>query len=264
MSLLAALGFAAAAHTAFQLIVSAFLLARGGALDIVTLGAAEALAYMATTFAVLRVYEHGASSRTALGLRPTLPGLALVGFGLGLSLKIPAESLTRLVEHFFPTSDEELLARAALYRTDDWVSLIGLTATVCLVAPLVEELLFRGALYGRLTKTSALRAAVVTGLTFVVMHTDVRHWPALMVVASVLSYLRLVSGSLLPCLCLHVAFNAAGVLALVTGKASATRSLDVSLIWSSASWLVAALLIVALVRLADDPSAAAARAEDRG
>jgi membrane protease YdiL (CAAX protease family) len=260
----AALGFAAACYFALQLIVSAFAALREGPLDIVTLGAAEALAYLGTTFLVLRIYERGASSRTALGLRPTLPGLALVGLGLGFSLKLPAESLAALTERFFPRSDSELLARAALYRADDLVKVVGLTLVVCLVAPLVEELLFRGALYGRLAKASAPGAAVVTGFAFVVMHADVRHWPSLIVVASVLGYLRVASGSVLPCVCLHVAFNAAGVLALVSGVASPIRPLDVPLIWIFATWLIAGVLVLALVRLADDPGAAQARAEDRG
>lgn len=264
MSPLAALGFAAACHIALQLIVWAFSLARGAALDIVTLGAAEALAYVGTTFVVLRIYEHGTSSRSGLGLRPTALGLAGAGFALGLALKLPAESLTAVVERFYPPSDSELLARSALLRTDSLKEVISLTLVACLIAPLVEELFFRGALYGRLAKTSPSRAAVITGFAFVVMHSDVRHWPALMIVALVLGYLRVASGSVLPCLCLHVAFNASGVLALVSGVASPTRPLALSFVWVAASWVATALLVAALVRLADEPGAARARAEDRG
>lgn len=264
MSPLAALGFAAACHLSLQLIVSAFALTRGAALDIVTLGAAEALAYVGTTFVVLRIYEHGASSRSGLGLRPTALGLAGVGLVLGFTLKLPAESLTAVVERFFPPSDSELLARSALFRTGSLREVIGLTLIACLVAPLVEELFFRGALYGRLAKTSATRAAVVTGFAFVVMHSDVRHWPALIVVAVVLGYLRVASGSVLPCLCLHVAFNASGVLALVSGVASPTRPLELSFVWVAASWVMTAVLVAALLRLSDEPGAARARAEDRG
>ena len=155
MSPLAALGVAAACHVALQLIVSAFVHVRGGALDIVTLGAAEALAYLVTTFLVLYVYERGSNSRSSLGLRPTLPAFAVIGFGLGLCLKLPAESLTAVVERFFPPSDAALLGRAALFRTDTLGKVVGLTLVACLIAPLVEELLFRGALYGRLAKASA-------------------------------------------------------------------------------------------------------------
>jgi membrane protease YdiL (CAAX protease family) len=250
-------------HAALQLLIALFSLIRGGTLDIVTLGAAQALAYVSFIFLMLHMGDGGKPLRGSLGLRPTHPGLVSVGVGLGLALKIPAESLTAFTERFFPDDEAQLLARASLYRTDTLLDVAGLLFIVCLVAPLVEELFFRGALYGRLLKRSALWAGVVSGALFVVVHPDLRHWPALLVVALVLGYLRVLSGSLLPCLGLHVAFNAVGVLALVTGAASATRPLVVSSVWLATSWLGAALLLVLLVRLADNPSVVQARLEDR-
>ncbi|HVZ32157.1 MAG TPA: CPBP family intramembrane glutamic endopeptidase [Polyangiaceae bacterium] len=252
----------AGAHVALELVIGLLAL-RAHALDLVSLGAAEALVYTVTIGIFLWLYERGTPLRAALGLRPTHVGLALVGIGLGSSLKLPAEALTNLVERVFPLDDAHLLARAALYRANGLGDVVRLCSVTCLLAPLVEELFFRGALYGRLTKSSALGAALVTGIAFVVVHADPRHWPALCIVAAVLGFLRSMSGSLLPCLGLHVAFNAAGVLALVTGAASPTRPLSVSRIALSLSWLVAALLLWLTMRLAADPHAARARAEDR-
>jgi hypothetical protein len=263
VSPLAALAWTAACYGAFRLVVSAFALVRASALDIVTLGAAQALAYVFCIFLMLHFHERGATLRQSLGLRPTHPGLGLVGIGLGLSLKIPAESLTAFSERFLPTPEAQLLSRAALYRTEDLGDVASLLIILCLVAPLVEELFFRGALYGRLAKGSMSMAGVVSGLLFVIIHPDVRHWPALLVVAAVLSYLRVIGGSLLPCLGLHVAFNAVGLFALVTGAASPTRNLDVSPAWLGASWLAAGLLLMLLVRLADNRAAVRARSEDR-
>lgn len=263
MSPVVGLLWAGTCYLLFQLVVSGLAALREGALDLVTLGAAEALAYVAVTLAVLFVHERRPSPRSSLGLRPTHPALALIGAGLGLSLKLPAESFSQVIERFFPPSDEQLLARAALYRTDTMVQLISLIAVVCLVAPLVEEMFFRGALYGRMAKISPRRAGVVTAAAFVAVHGNLRHWPALVVVASVLGYARVVSGSLLPCVCLHVAFNAAGVLALVTGAASPTRPLQASFLWLACSWAVVGLLLGALVRLSEEPNVVRARAEDR-
>ena len=252
----------AVAYAAFQVLVGV-LSWRGTAPDLVSLGAAEALAYTAVIFVLLYRYERGTPLRVALGLRPTHAGLVLVGVGLGLSLKLPAEALTDLIERFFPASDAQLVGRAALYRTDTLADVLRLSFVTCLVAPLVEELFFRGALYGRLLKVSTLWAGLATGLSFVIVHADPRHWPALLVVSAALSYLRAASGSLLPSLALHVTFNAAGVLALVVGAVSPTRPLTVPWWETSLSWLAACLILLLAVRMGARPEAERARREDR-
>lgn len=263
MKPLGALLWAAACHGLFQLVVLGLSLLRG-ALDIVTLGAAQAVVYLLGIVLMLRIFEPGVPLRQSLALRPTDVGLGLIGVGLGLTLKLPAESLTKLTESFFPTGEGQLLSRAALYQTETLGQVAALVAVLCLAAPLVEELFFRGATYGRLARSSTPRvAAAVSGFSFVVVHPDLRHWPALVVVAAALSYLRLASGSLLPCLGLHVAFNAAGVLALVTGAASVTRPLEIGLVPLLASWLAAGLLVGLLARLSQNPEALRARAADR-
>src|SRR5690606_8447155 len=116
-------------------------------------------------------------------------------------------------------------------------------------------LFFRGASYGRLAKVGSRAAALTTGVAFVVVHSDLRHWRALFVVTAVRSTLRLAGGSRLRCLGLHVAFNATGVLALVTGAASVTRPLAVGVLPLLASWLLAAGLLLWLVRLSQNPEA---------
>jgi membrane protease YdiL (CAAX protease family) len=247
----------------FRSFAAAFSLLRAGSVDIVTLGAAQALAYVICLFSILRVHEREGVTRQGLGLRPTHPAFALMGIALGVSLKLPAESLTSVVERLFPTTEAQLLWRVSLYRTDTLAQVAGLLIVVCLVAPLVEELVFRGALYGRLARSSTAVAGALTGALFVITHPDVRHWPALLVVAAVLSYVRVVSGSLVPCLALHVAFNTVGVFALVTGAASPTRPLIVSMPALAASWLCTGVLLGAIVRFSNNADAVRARAEDR-
>jgi membrane protease YdiL (CAAX protease family) len=257
-----ALLWTAAAYVVFQLL-SNLLALRGTTPDLVSLGAAEALAYIGVMLLVLYRHDSGTSLRTALGLRPTHPALGLVGIGLGASLKLPVESLTLVVERVFPTEDAQLVARAALYRTETLPDVARLLLVSCLMAPLVEELFFRGALFGRLVKAGVLGAALTTGIAFVLVHSDPRHWPALLLVTAVLSYLRSIGGSLLPCLGLHVAFNAAGVLALVSGAASPTRPMQVPWSWLGVSWLASGLLLGLALRLAEHPQTAAARVEDQ-
>jgi membrane protease YdiL (CAAX protease family) len=252
----------AACHGLFQILAYGLSLVRG-TLDLMTLGAVQAVVYLLGVLLMLRIFEPGTPLRQSLGLRPTHAGLGLIGMGLGVCLKLPAESLTNVAERLYPTSEEQLLSRAELFRTDGALNILVLLVVLCLAGPLVEELFFRGASYGRLVKSGPRIAASVSGATFVVVHADVRHWPALLVVAAVLSYLRLAGGSLLPCLGLHVAFNAAGVLALVTGAASPTRPLDVPVVPLVGSWLGAGVLLGLSTRLSQNPEASRARAEDR-
>lgn len=262
MKPLGALLWTAACHGLFQLLAHGLSIA-SGPLDLVTLGAAQALVYLLGVYFMLRTFEPGVPLRHSLGLRPTEALLGAIGVGLGLCLKLPAESLTQVVEALFPTGARQLASRAALYRTDTVGQVLSLVVVLCLVAPLVEELFFRGASFGRLAKTEPRVAALISGGTFVVVHPDPRHWPALLVVAAVLSYLRLAGGSLLPCLGLHVAFNAAGVAALVLGVASATQPLELGSLPVLSSWLAAGALIALLMRVAQNPEALRARAADR-
>jgi membrane protease YdiL (CAAX protease family) len=262
MKPLGVLLWTAACHGSFQILAYGLSLLRG-TLDLMTLGAAQALVYLLGVFLMLRIFDAGAPLRQSLGLRPTHAGLGLMGMGLGVCLKLPAESLTNVVERFYPTSEAQLLSRAELFRTDGAFDVMVLLLVLCVAGPLVEELFFRGASYGRLVTSGPRVAAVVSGASFVMVHADMRHWPALLLVAAVLSYLRLASGSLLPCLGLHVAFNAAGVFALVSGAASPTRPLEVPVAPLFGSWLGAGILLGLSTRLCQNAEALRARAEDR-
>jgi membrane protease YdiL (CAAX protease family) len=263
MSVSAALAWTTATWFGLQaLVFGASRLRPGVEADIVSLGGVAALVFLLGTFGVLSVHARGLPLRQALALRPTHPALLAIGVLLGVSLKLPAESLREVMETFFPSSDAELLRRANLFRSDTLTETLGLLVVVCLVGPLVEELFFRGALYGRMARASAPLAAATTGLLFVFTHTDFRAWPALVVVSCVLSFLRAAGGSLLPCVALHVGFNTVGVIALVTHAASAISPLNASMPLLLSSWFVAGVLIVALVRLSDHDLTARARSED--
>lgn len=89
-----------------------------------------------------------------------------------------------------------------------WVR--GLVAVMAVViAPLLEEMLFRGLLQ-TLLRTYVGRpwpAIVVTSLLFAVVHADVPHWPALFVLSLGLGYAYEKSGSLFQPIFMHAFFN---------------------------------------------------------
>ena len=88
---------------------------------------------------------------------------------------------------------------------------------VALVAPAVEELLYRGlgftavnAFYG------AVAAIVVTSLAFGLSHGLIEALPVLSIFGAILAYLRYKTNSIYPPMILHALFNAAALIAAVT------------------------------------------------
>jgi hypothetical protein len=234
------------------------------ALDIVQLGAVEALVFVASVLFVLRLHAPQASLRAALGIRATHPALLVLGMGLGFVLHFPAESIDALVERFNPTPDKELAEKAALLTAHSPGRVVVLLLVVACVGPLVEELFFRGAIFGALRRAhSMFGTTAVTALCFVIGHLDYRMWPALSIVAIAMTHLRAVSGSILPSLALHVAFNAVTVLALVTGASSVTTPPEFELLPAAVGWMATFVLMFGVQYVASRAEdARRGRAED--
>ena len=88
------------------------------------------------------------------------------------------------------------------------------------VAPLVEEVLFRGFLLPPLVARFGSRGGIaLTAILFGMMHiSDPQAVPPLIVLGAVLGWLRLRSGSLWPALVLHVGNNAMALLLLLLSQ----------------------------------------------
>jgi uncharacterized protein len=91
------------------------------------------------------------------------------------------------------------------------LALIAAGVMFVLIAPVAEELFFRGFFYGSLrTRLSMWPAALIVGLVFGLIHwsTGVSAVPALIVFGVILCVLREKTGSLYPCIALHAVNNA--------------------------------------------------------
>jgi membrane protease YdiL (CAAX protease family) len=236
----------------------------GSQTDLVNLGTWEALVYGVGAFAVLRVHAPEQRGLPAAGIRHTHAGLIVLGLALGLALQIPAESLRQLVETVWPPSEPELVARAALFSVDSAARVAVIMLVAACLVPLVEEVFFRGVLFSALRRFhGGLTTAIVVAVCFVVSHADTSNWLPLALVAFVLSHLRLVSGSLLPCLALHVGFNAVTVASVLTGISSVTSPLDLAWWMVGLGWIVTIGLVVAVQSLGGrSPEARDAREQD--
>jgi len=265
MSYGGAVGWAAAAAALLILLTHGIVALRPAArTDIVNLGAVEALVFVLGTFGVLSVYARGRGARQVLGLRPTHPALGVFGLALGITLQLPAQSLEQLVLRAFPMSNAELLSRSLLFRGGSAGQVVALLVVVGCVGPLVEELFFRGALFGGVRRAQSVAGAVlVSSLAFALSHLEWRNWVPLLVVAFALGYLRAVGGSLLPCLALHVGFNTVTIIGILTGVSTVTRPMHIGPGLALAGWgATLALLYAVQVVAARSPEAEQARMED--
>jgi membrane protease YdiL (CAAX protease family) len=116
-------------------------------------------------------------------------------------------------------------------------ALVAVAILVCVVAPIAEELFFRGFCFTALRRTlGMLPAAVLTGMIFGAIHlggTDIKFIAPLMVFGFFLCLLYVWTGSLIPCIVLHALNNA--------------LALGVSQHWGAATVLVMAGAAAAVI-----------------
>ena len=87
------------------------------------------------------------------------------------------------------------------------LSLLAMTAVV--LAPLFEEVIFRGTLLPVLARrTGSLTGVVLSGLLFGMAHISIGELAPLTVLGIGLALLRLSSGRLFPCVLMHALWNA--------------------------------------------------------
>ena len=94
--------------------------------------------------------------------------------------------------------------------------LVGLAIMACVVAPICEEILFRGYLYGLLKRYSCrFFAALISGLIFGLIHASLTSLAPLVVVGIFLAIIYEFSGSLWAPIITHSIFNTVNVMAMI-------------------------------------------------
>ena len=144
--------------------------------------------------------------------RGLLEGLGFAG--LGVALFITAVTLAWLLGADKPTQLEQLINSSIGAR-------YAIAALAVLTAPFVEEFVYRGVLYSALQRTIGVNAAVffVLGL-FTLIHVP-QYWPNIGVISAVallsivLTIVRAYTGRLLPCIVIHMSFNAVQAVLLI-------------------------------------------------
>ncbi len=144
---------------------------------------------------------------------PADVGIGLLA-GLGSQFVI-APLLYLALRPLIGTPDVSGPARALADSAQGW-GLIVFVIMVVIVAPIAEELFFRGLVQGQLAKLiGPIGAIVVSALIFGAIHFQLVQFPALFAFGVVLAYLFHRYDRLGPAIVAHMAFNGATVLVLI-------------------------------------------------
>jgi membrane protease YdiL (CAAX protease family) len=147
-----------------------------------------------------------------LGFRVTRPWTLLLSPPLWLATLLVGGMLTLPLEHFFgrpPATAAQLLGRAR-----DPFYLAVIVATVCLVAPALEEMFFRGALFGWLRLRAPVPvAAFVSATIFGAVHLTPLLLPYLVLFGVVASYVYEKTGSTVNTFVMHACQNSVALAA---------------------------------------------------
>jgi membrane protease YdiL (CAAX protease family) len=167
--------------------------------------------------ALIPLYRAGRLGLADLGIRKTPRRLGVGLFLLGVIGHIGFDSLWRLI-FTLPRIEDGL--GGLPHRSTVVIVLTGVA--LCLSAPIVEEIFFRGFLYRSLrNRLSVLPAALIVGVVFGLGHTQYplleRPQQAAFGIIACLLYER--SGSLLPSIALHMLIDASGFEFALTGTA---------------------------------------------
>jgi len=174
---------------------------------------AGALVQYGIMFVLILAIAHGVD-RVLLGLEvPVARGRAVA---LAIAALVVIVAATAGLSPFLDAGDEQGLV------PDSWDSSRALpflanAAVVTLVAPFVEELLYRGLGFGLLTQfVGPWPAILVTGVAFGLAHGLVLGLPVLSIFGITLGWLRWQTGSVYPGMVVHALFNTAALAAAVT------------------------------------------------
>lgn len=99
------------------------------------------------------------------------------------------------------------LPEAAARLPEDGLAQLFYFLTACVVAPVLEELFFRGAVQGALRPYGTALSLTMTALLFTLAHTNLWELPVVFVLGFIIGYVAEVSGSLLPGILLHAVNN---------------------------------------------------------
>ena len=164
--------------------------------------------------------------------RPTSWGRAFaISIGIGLFMLLLAYTLGPLLE---PGREQGVTPDR--WEPEHAAAFIANGVVICIVAPIVEELTFRGLGYSLLVRYGRWTAIILVGVAFALAHGLIQAFPFLVALGSGLAYLRSRVDSVYPGMIVHGFFNALALTLAVSGQPQPENILRAcASLWSSSS-----------------------------
>ena len=160
--------------------------------------------------ALLLAIASGLNTREAFGLFRPVSWSAAAGWAFGLLVAMLVLSVA--LEPILGGGEEQGLDPEG-WQSDRALAFALNAFVIAVVAPIVEELMYRGIGYTLLVPFGVAGAIVVIGIAFALSHGLIRAFPVLFVIGAGLAFLRWRTGSIYPAIILHGCFNGVGLLA---------------------------------------------------
>jgi membrane protease YdiL (CAAX protease family) len=188
-------------------------------LDLVSRVLCEAAAFVSTLLLLTLVHERERPLADVLALRRTPVAMLFLAVLLGVALQGPINLVAGAIYDRYPLPEEQLELLRQLFDVRALHRKVAIVLAAGLVGPLVEEMLFRGGIFGGvLRQNGPARTVIGIAVFFTLAHREPRNFLPDFLGGLAMGYARLASGSLWPSIALHAAFNTTSVIfALVAG-----------------------------------------------
>jgi membrane protease YdiL (CAAX protease family) len=162
------------------------------------------LVQMGIILGIVLLIARGRPREEYLGLRrPSSWGLAA---GLAVIVLVGVFVLSGILSPLLQPGQEQGLVPKT-WQPSHAAAFVANFVVVALIAPVVEELTFRGLGYRLLEPFGRWTAILLVGLTFGLAHGLVEALPILAAFGAGLAYIRMRTGSVYPCMVVHATFN---------------------------------------------------------
>ncbi len=114
--------------------------------------------------------------------------------------------------------------------TDDIATNILILSYVCVIAPIMEELLYRGFILNALSPVDRKFAVIVSACLFSLMHGNFMQFPNTLLVGLLLGYTAVRSGSIIPSILTHIVLNVTAMVMSLVGEKGGETAMGIFLI----------------------------------